>query len=201
MREAVWPRKGWHRGIGYYSHRIKRIPDTPQKIARGIAAGIFISFTPFLGLHLVLGIAAAWAMRGNILAGILATFFVNPVTLPFIAGTSFWTGRAVFGLGNGAADYRDLGRAFFDGFVGMWQVVGSWFGFGEAPWDKLLIFWTELLLPYAVGCIIPGVVFATGFYYLTIYAVSAYQRRRRARLHERARQRLNDKQRRVDLAT
>jgi hypothetical protein len=30
----------------YVMHRLRRLPDPPHKIARGIAAGVFVSFTP-----------------------------------------------------------------------------------------------------------------------------------------------------------
>lgn len=200
-RESIYPRKGWRRGIDYYSHRIKRIPDTPHKIAIGISAGLLASFTPFYGLHLVLGGLFAWFVRGNILAGIAATFIVNPVTLPFIAAVSLWTGRTVFGLGSDNPQSIGLVEAFGDGFVGSWQVVGSWFGFGEAPWAKISVFWHQLMFPYLVGGILPGILCSLGCYYLTKPLIAAYQKRRRARFIEKARQRLHDKQRQADLAT
>jgi uncharacterized protein len=200
-REALYPRKGWRRGIDYYSHRIKRIPDTPHKIAIGFAAGIFVSFTPFFGLHLFLGATLAWLVRGNIVAGIIATFFINPFTLPFVAGASLGIGRAVFGLGANHGEYKKLHEAVWDGFSGMWQVVGSWFGIGEAPWDKLYVFWNELLLPYMVGGLIPGLLVASLSYYLLRPLVAAYQHRRRVRLKEKARQRMQTKQSGADLAT
>lgn len=199
-REAIYPRKGWRRGIDYYSHRIKRIPDTPHKIALGFAAGLFASFTPFFGLHLVLGAVFAWIVRGNILAGIVATFTVNPITLPFIAGISLWTGRKIFGIGSDSHSSVGLVEAFADGFVGMWQVVGSWVGLGKAPWGKLAVFWQELLFPYLIGGILPGLLFAAISYYLTAPLIAAYQKRRRAKFLERARQKLHDKQRAADLA-
>ncbi len=200
-REAIYPRKGWRRGIDYYSHRIKRIPDTPHKIAIGIAAGIYTTFTPFFGLHFLIGGLLAWIVRGNIFAGLIATFFLNPITTPFIAGLSFWVGRTIFGLG-AAPDVRNkLHNAFFDGFVGMWQVVGSWFGFGPAPWGKLAAFWNELLVPYLIGGILPGLVFAGLSYYLSKPLIAAYQKRRRAKFIERARQRIHEKQRQADLPT
>ena len=200
VREAIYPRKGWRRGIDYYSHRIKRIPDTPHKIALGFAAGLFASFTPFFGLHLVLGALFAWIVRGNILAGIVATFTVNPITLPLIAGVSLWTGRNIFGLGTNSHTPGALVQAFVDGFVGMWQVVGSWAGWGHAPWSKLAVFWNELLFPYFIGGILPGLVFAAISYYLTAPLIVAYQKRRRAKFLERARQKLHEKQRAADLA-
>ena len=77
---ALWPRGGWHRAFLYIRHRVRRLPDTPEKIARGIWAGVFTTFTPFYGLHFILSLILARLMNGNILAALLATFFGNPLT-------------------------------------------------------------------------------------------------------------------------
>ena len=37
IREAVLPRRGWRRGIEYLGHRVRRLPDTPHRIALGFA--------------------------------------------------------------------------------------------------------------------------------------------------------------------
>lgn len=75
LQEFVWPRGGWSRAIQYVNHRVRRLPDTPEKIARGIWAGVFTTFTPFYGLHFFVAMFFATIMRGNILASLMATFF------------------------------------------------------------------------------------------------------------------------------
>ena len=49
--EMIYPRGGWRRASQYVMHRIRRLPDQPQRIARGFAAGIIVSFTPLFGFH------------------------------------------------------------------------------------------------------------------------------------------------------
>ena len=63
-----------------------------------MASGVFVCFTPFFGLHFVLATAIAWAIRGNILAALLATFFGNPLTFPIIAEVSLEIGSRILGL-------------------------------------------------------------------------------------------------------
>ena len=48
-----WPSTGWRRAWAYIMHRIGRFPGTPYSIASGIACGVAISFTPFVGLHFI----------------------------------------------------------------------------------------------------------------------------------------------------
>ena len=82
VSEFFLPRGGWSRAAQYVVHRLSRLPDPPHRIARGIFAGVFISFTPFFGFHFLGAAAIAWSLRGNILAALLATFFGNPLTTP-----------------------------------------------------------------------------------------------------------------------
>jgi len=55
--------------------------DNPATIARGFAVGIFIAFSPFLGLHTVLTISLAFLVRGNRLVSLLASWICNPLTM------------------------------------------------------------------------------------------------------------------------
>ena len=85
IAEFFYPRGGWRRAASYVGHRLRRLPDPPHRIARGIAAGVFVCFTPFFGLHFFMAAILAFLMQGNIVAALLATFFGNPLTFPFIA--------------------------------------------------------------------------------------------------------------------
>ena len=69
LRGAVWPRKGFWRVPVYIYHRTVRLRATPHAIAMGIAAGVFVSWTPFIGLHFVSAFAI---VLGNFLADLIA---------------------------------------------------------------------------------------------------------------------------------
>ena len=96
--QMIYPRGGWRRASQYVMHRIRRLPDQPQRIARGFAAGIFVSFTPLFGFHFMTAALVAWAIRGNIVAALLGTFVGNPLTFPFIAVLSVSLGRWILGV-------------------------------------------------------------------------------------------------------
>jgi len=80
VAEAFWPRGGWLRAFHYVKHRMRRLPGSPEQIARGVFAGAFTVFTPFFGMHFVVAAILAKSMRGSILAALLATFIGNPLT-------------------------------------------------------------------------------------------------------------------------
>ena len=78
--EFFYPRSGWPRALQYIRHRISRLHGSPECISRGVAAGVFVTFSPLYGLHFLLSALIAWLMKGNIVAALLATFFGNPLT-------------------------------------------------------------------------------------------------------------------------
>ena len=64
-------------------HKLVRLHDTPHSIAGGTAVGMFMGFTPFLGMKTVLGMAVAMALRCSPVAVVIVVALQN-LTLPFI---------------------------------------------------------------------------------------------------------------------
>ena len=77
----------------YISLSIKRIKGTPQALSLGLATGIAISFTPFIGLHALLAIFISWVIGGSMAAALIGTLFGNPWTFPFIWYFTFEIGQ------------------------------------------------------------------------------------------------------------
>ncbi len=177
---ALYPRGGWARAFEYVKHRVRRLPDTPEKISRGIWAGVFTTFTPFYGLHFVVAAIVAKVMRGNILAALLATFFGNPLTYLPIAVASLSTGHFLLGTRpkHGPLD-SSLGDKFAGAGGDLWHNMLSLFTFQPMDWHNLSVFYNEVFFPYMIGGVIPGVVAATVSYYICVPLIGAYQNRRR----------------------
>lgn len=97
LREALWPSMGARRLASYYKHRIGRLPGTPSQVASGFATGVAISFTPFIGLHMVLGGVIAWLSRASLIAMAVGTLAGNPWTSPFIWLATYKLGHAMQG--------------------------------------------------------------------------------------------------------
>ena len=79
----------------YISLSIKRIKGTPQALSLGLATGIAISFTPFIGLHALLAIFISWVIGGSMAAALIGTFFGNPWTFPLIWYFTFEIGQFI----------------------------------------------------------------------------------------------------------
>lgn len=182
LREAVAPRKGFWRGMEYISKRMRRLPDSPHRIALGFACGAFVSFSPFFTLHFFLAAAIAWLVRGNILASLFGTIVGNPITFPFISAISLWLGRWILGLGDDGSNFEAIMAAFGDAFSSIWSSIRSWFGYGQGVTEGLVTFFYDVFLPYLIGGILPGLVCGAACYWIIGPIVAAYQNRRRKKL-------------------
>lgn len=181
--EFIWPRGGWKRAFLYVKHRVRRLPDTPERIARGIWAGVFTTFTPFYTMHFVVAALIARAMNGNILAALSGTFFGNPLTYVPIGVVSLKTGHFLLGTEFDQTVDKSLVGKFVDAGG---DLVDNLIAFvapdQEADWAGLHLFFNEVFYPYLVGGLIPGVITATICYLLALPVIRAYQKRRRARI-------------------
>lgn len=184
----VYPKGGWWRAASYVLHRMRRLPDQPHRIARGVAAGVFISFTPLFGFHFLGAAAIAWAIRGNIIAALLGTFFGNPLTTPIIAVSSVALGRWMLGVEGAISPQRifgDFSRALGD----VWHNVGATFSDALTRWEGLIAFFHDIFLPYLIGGLGPGIAFAVASHYLMVPLFHAYQKRRARLALDRAEKR------------
>lgn len=168
FRIAVWPRRSWARSVSYFSKRVLRLNGSPHAIAAGVAAGVFASFTPYLGFHVLGAFALAWLLGGNLIASAIGTFVGNPLTFPVIWATTLETGRFLLGYQSSPSD-RWIG----------WRLM-------HMEFDAL---WQPLLKPMTLGGLIWGAAAGIVAYLLLRGSIAAFQQQRRRRLLERARQR------------
>ncbi len=157
LRNLIWPTTGFRRSFSYLWHRVARLPATPHEIAGGFAFGAAISFTPFVGGHLVLAALMSWVSRSNIIAAAIGTAVGNPWTFPFI-----WAW--IYTLGSWLLD-RDGERVKF------LELTPSYL------WEH---FW-DVFVPMAVGGLPMAIVAWFGCYFPLRVVVATYQERRRQR--------------------
>lgn len=187
-REMVYPTGGFKRATRYVLHRMRRLPDTPHRIARGVFAGSVVGFLPLPGMQFVAAWGASRLANGNLLAALLATFNTNPLTTPFFAVLSITLGHWILGIDKPlSAEY--IGMAFGNAGADLWYNVLAIFGPEHTRWDGLIQFWHEIYVPYFIGALGPGILLSVGFYYATIPLVVAYQKARAATARERSERR------------
>ncbi|MCL6284578.1 DUF2062 domain-containing protein [Ruegeria sp. 2012CJ41-6] len=182
VSEFLYPRGGWTRAFHYVKHRVRRLPDSPERIARGIGAGVFASFTPFYGLHFVVAALGARLINGNFLASLSGTFFGNPLTYVPIGVISLQSGHFILGTKYKERVSNSLLEKFADAGRDLWQNFLAMFSDRQAHWHGLEVFYDEIFFPYMIGCVVPGLIFGVVCYYLSVPLIRAYQQRRRAKI-------------------
>ncbi len=70
------------RAIRYYWLKFKRLQDSPQKLAWGMALGVFVGMTPTVPFHTVMVLFLAPLLRVSPVTALMGMFIMNPVTMP-----------------------------------------------------------------------------------------------------------------------
>jgi len=95
--------------------KLLKIRANNYEIAAGVACGVAISFTPFVGFHLVLAVMSAWLIKANVAAAAIGTLFGNPWTFPFIWAGILYVGERISGVSQkyGNIDFEQLFKNMF----------------------------------------------------------------------------------------
>ena len=158
LRGWLWPHIGWRRLGIYLVKRLTRLPGTPHSIAAGFACGTAISFTPFIGLHLIGGVLLSFIVRGNYIACAVGTLLGNPATFFFIWPATYQLGHWILGS-----------RAIMPRSSEAWTL--AW----------LLENYERLVWPMTVGGVPLGILAGLLTYFLVVRAVMVFQDARRRR--------------------
>ncbi len=126
----------------YILIKLKKLNGTPYSIAAGFACGVAISFTPFIGFHLLLAALTALLCRGNILSSAIGTIIGNPWTFPFIWVAVLYTGRVFLGIDthSGSVNFLSIFKSASDSLISL-----NFRNFGRDVWP--------IIFPMLVGCI------------------------------------------------
>jgi uncharacterized protein (DUF2062 family) len=165
LRTAVWPRHSWSRSARYFGKRVLRLSGSPHAVAAGVAAGVFASFTPFIGLHFIASFILAFIVGGNMLAAGIGTFVGNPLTFPFIWASTYSLGSYILGQSNALALHEIHSALVHRSFEAL----------------------VPIITPMLVGAVPIGLPIALAFYVVSFFAVRTFRDLRRERLSARRR--------------
>jgi uncharacterized protein len=150
--------------------RLLALDDPPERTALAFSIGVFIAFSPFLGLHTIMATTLAFAFRFNKIAIYAGTFVNNPLlTLVPIILASYAIGAFVLGrpLALPAESMELLKHPHL--------LAGEW-------WRQLFRQGWNVLLPFTIGGMTLSVVCSLAAYPLTL----RFLRRRRKKRDEGA---------------
>ncbi|HEX8853123.1 MAG TPA: DUF2062 domain-containing protein [Pyrinomonadaceae bacterium] len=136
--------------------RLLAIDDPPERTALAFSIGVFIAFSPFLGLHTIMATALAFFFRFNKIAIYAGTFINNPfLTLVPILVASYAVGAFI--LGRPVRLDAEKMRLLSDPHL----LSGQY-------WRALLSHVGDVLLPFAIGGTALSVVCSLAAYPVTL---------------------------------
>ena len=138
--------------------------DTPQRTAAAYGIGVFLGFSPFLGLHTLLGILFAFLLNLNRVAVLLGVYS----NLPWIIGPYY-----AFATMAGA---KMTGHQLPPGLKSQLGALFELTVFGSEFWYRLITILKPLLWPYAVGSTFGALLLAAIAYPLALAFVTSRRR-------------------------
>ena len=146
--------------------RLLAIDDPPERTALAFSIGVFIAFSPFLGLHTIMATFIAFVFKFNKIAIYTGTFLNNPpLTLVPIIVASYAVG-AFF-----------LGQPMEIPAEGL-ELLKNPHIFSGDYYRRLFVESLNILEPFALGGMILSVVCSLIAYPITLRALRAYRRRK-----------------------
>ena len=133
-----------------YFHTLVTIHSSPLAIALGTALGIYVGFTPFIGLQTVLGVVLATLFGCNRLAAAIGVNLHTPI---------LWLWPGVFAL-----EYK----------LGQWMLGSRSF----PPFSMSHLSWSttfEVGLPILLGSVIVGLPVAAAAFWFLFSWIKRYQ--------------------------
>ena len=147
--------------------KLLQIDDTPERIALAFSIGVFLGYSPFLGLHTLGAIGVAFLLGLNRVAMLLGAWTNAPWWIVPYYTFATWIGMWVMRVQIDGTVLKEIFRAGKDqGFIGsdFWSRVASQWG---------------LLASFLVGSLILAALFSLAAYPLSLKVTRMYHSRRK----------------------
>ncbi|MDH3583227.1 MAG: DUF2062 domain-containing protein [Phycisphaerae bacterium] len=148
-------------------HNVLHVDDPPHRLALGAAIAMFITFTPTIGLQMLLTVFFAWLLGGNKVIGIPIVWISNPVTFVPIYYPLYLLGVWLTGA-------QSVGLDWFQELANPANLPSGWWPTVEYFWAKLV----HVAKPLWVGCLVFAAIIAVPTYFVVYSMVRAYRLRR-----------------------
>jgi uncharacterized protein (DUF2062 family) len=153
---------------------ILHLDETPHDLARAFAAGVFVAFSPFIGLHTVMVLLLAWAFRLNKVVALTGTFVNNPWTIAFVYIGPTWVFvqfMRYLGMPIRKLNYALLEEEFRQTLelYSIWQ---------PRFWTTFLNEFKPYLSPFLLGTTIAGIAASLCAYVVIYFGVKYYRKKK-----------------------
>ncbi len=163
------------------ARRVLRHEGSPERAARGLAAGFFAAAIPLPGFQIPLSLLLAWVVRGHKGIAILPQFLSNAGTMLPLAYCQYWLGTRLW---LGTAPDSTTAMREVDAAFSAWSWAAPMRSL-ENLFASLGSLGADVLGPLTLGVLASAVALAALAYPLGLIAMSQYELRRMRRAASR----------------
>ena len=146
--------------------KLLHVEDTPERTALAFSIGVFLGFSPFLGLHTLAAIGAAFLFGLNRVALLLGAWTNTPWWIVPYYTFATWVGMKVMGVRIEGGMLKEIFK------IGVDQ------GFMRSDfWNRVTSQW-GLLASFLVGSLILAALFSLLAYPLSLKLIRMYRLRK-----------------------
>jgi len=150
-----------------FAKKLLHIEDTPERTALAYSVGVFLGFSPFLGLHTLGGIAVAFLFGLNRVAVLLGVWSNTPWWIVPYYVVATWIGLWITGFRIEAGALEAIFRTGLEeGFLG-----SDFLGCLTSQWG--------FLLSFLIGSLILAAFLSFALYPLSLRWIRYYRSRRK----------------------
>ena len=157
--------------------KLLQLDDTPHSIALGAALGMFITFTPTVGIQVLIVLILSMVVRFNRFAAIVIIYLSNPVTIIPIYYADYVIG--LFVQGESGLSLEEFGLLWDQSVITAGE-VGFW-GATQVLFKSL---GTDVIIPMFIGGGVLGGFVGVVTYPLTLSWVQRYREGRQGDNHQ-----------------
>jgi hypothetical protein len=140
------------------------LPGSPESISLGLAIGVFVAFTPTIGIQILLAGMLATLLSANRPAALLPVWITNPVTIAPLFGFTYVVGR--WFLPGPLDDHAgEVLRTV------VWRLQRQDFWNLSDPLNAILSLSRDVFIPLWIGGLLVGLVAAVAVYFPTLFLI------------------------------
>ena len=172
--------------LRFVKYRILHADDSPERIAKGLAVGVFISYLPLMGVQMAVAWVAATIVKANKAMALLGAWLSNPATAIIIYYPSYRLGRWLLGFSphKPEIDPEEL-EDLFEETLSFYRLITEFHT--TAFWKEVSSALMNIGLEILVGGIIIGFAAAKLTHWLAFHAVIYYRQRNQRKREKRLR--------------
>ena len=159
-----WYRRHRQQLRQFVYHNLLHADDPPHPLALGLAVGMFVAFTPTVGVQMLFAGFLSWLLRANKAVSVAVVWISNPGTMLPIYWYCYRIGCAILAL-------DPIGRPW-------------WAELATPPhgwWSAVTFYWSrfvEIAGPLWLGSFVVGSICAYVTYYAAYHAIRYYRLQR-----------------------